>query len=46
MDGAKVSTIAEARAKLSGPVGDDVVLKLRREGRTITLRVPREEVRR
>jgi len=27
-----VTTIAEARAKLSGPVGDDVVLKLRREG--------------
>ncbi len=46
IDGAKVATILEARAKLNGPVGDDVVLKLRRADRTLTLRVPREEVRR
>jgi hypothetical protein len=46
VDGLEVHTIAEARAKLSGPVGNDVVVKLRRADRTFTLRVPREEVRR
>ena len=46
IDGAKVATIAEARARLNGPVGDDVVVKLRRGERAVTLRVPREEVRR
>ena len=46
VDGVKVSTILEARAKLNGPIGDDVVMKLRRADRTLTLRVPREEVRR
>lgn len=39
-------SIAEARAKLSGPVHDDVVLKVRRGERTIALRVAREAVRR
>ncbi len=46
VDGAKVTTIAEARAKLNGAVGDDVVLKLRRADKPLALRVPREEVRR
>jgi membrane-associated protease RseP (regulator of RpoE activity) len=46
IDSVPVHTIAEARAKLSGPLGDDVVLKLRRAGRPLTLRVAREEVRR
>lgn len=46
IDGAKVATIAEARAKLNGAVGDDVVLRLRRDGRGLALRVTREEVRR
>ena len=44
--GIPVHTIAEARAKLSGPLGDDVRIKLRREGRVEMRRVPREEVRR
>lgn len=43
--GAAVHTIAEARARLSGPLGDDVVVKLRRRGRLESRRVPREEVR-
>jgi hypothetical protein len=46
VEGASVHTIVDARAKLSGPLGDDVVLKLRRAGRSFTVRVPREEVRR
>ncbi|HQY62027.1 MAG TPA: carboxypeptidase regulatory-like domain-containing protein [Polyangiaceae bacterium] len=43
--GAPVHTIAEARARLSGPLGDDVVVKLRRRGHLESRRVPREEVR-
>jgi S1-C subfamily serine protease len=46
IDGAVVRTIEEARAKLNGPIGDDVVVKLRRGERTETLRVAREQVRR
>src|SRR5262249_55580123 len=46
VDGAPVHTIAEARAKLAGPLGDDVVLKLRRGARVLSIRVAREEVRR
>ena len=44
--GARPKTIVEARARLSGPVHDDVVVKLRRGERTLTLRVAREAVRR
>jgi protocatechuate 3,4-dioxygenase beta subunit len=44
--GAKVATIADARARLSGPVHDDVLVKLRRGERALTLRVAREAVRR
>jgi hypothetical protein len=36
----------EARAKLEGPVADDVLLSVRRGGQTLTLRVTREPVRR
>jgi hypothetical protein len=44
--GKAVNTIADARARLSGPVNDDVLLKVRRGDRTFTLRVAREAVRR
>jgi hypothetical protein len=44
--GARVKSIADARARLSGPVHDDVVVKVTRGGRAITVRVPREQVRR
>jgi hypothetical protein len=46
VDGASVHTIDEARAKLNGPIADDVVLKLRRGERIETIRVGREQVRR
>lgn len=41
-----VRTIAEARQGLTGPVSDDVIVKLRRAEKALTLRVPREQVRR
>ncbi|MGO8998445.1 MAG: carboxypeptidase regulatory-like domain-containing protein [Polyangiaceae bacterium] len=44
--GEPVTTMAEARAKMSGPLGDDVLLTLRRQAGVETLRVPREPVRR
>ena len=44
--GKPVGTIAEARARLSGPVNDDVLVKVRRGERTAVLRVSREAVRR
>lgn len=43
---APVQTIEEARAKLSGPTSDDVVLRVRRAERTLTMRIARERVRR
>ncbi len=46
VDGTRVKTIDEARAKLNGPIADDVVVKLRRGERTETVRVGREQVRR
>lgn len=46
IDGAAPSSIAAARAALAGPVQDDVVVAVARGERTITLRVPREPVRR
>ena len=46
VDGARVDGMQEARAKLSGPIAQDVVLALRRGDRSLTLRVPREAVRR
>ncbi len=42
----KVGSIAEARARLSGPVHDDVLLKVKRGERVLALRVAREAVRR
>ena len=44
--GARVASITDARARLSGPVHDDVVVKVKRGDRVVTLRVPREQVRR
>jgi hypothetical protein len=46
VDGANVATIEEARAKLSGPLADDVVVRVRRGDQTLALRVGREAVRR
>ena len=46
IDGATVRSIGEARARLSGPVGDDVVIARRRGEEAEALRVPREAVRR
>ncbi len=44
--GAKVASIEEARARLSGPVHDDVLVKVRRGERVLSLRIAREAVRR
>lgn len=44
--GVSVRSIEDARARLSGPIHDDVVVKIRRGERIVTLRVPREQVRR
>jgi hypothetical protein len=46
VDDAPVASIDQARSKLSGPISDDVVLRLRREGRPLVLRVARDAVRR
>ncbi len=46
LDGATVQGMVEARARLNGPIGDDVVLKLKRGEKVESLRVPREQVRR
>lgn len=46
VDGAAVRTIEEARARLSGPIADDVLVEVRRGERAMTLRVTREAVRR
>jgi protocatechuate 3,4-dioxygenase beta subunit len=44
--GARVTSITDARARLSGPVHDDVVMKVKRGDRVLVLRVAREQVRR
>ncbi len=44
--GTKVASIAEARARLSGPVQDDVLVKVRRGEQLVPLRIAREAVRR
>jgi hypothetical protein len=46
VDGAPVHGIDDARTKLSGPVTADVVLRVRRGERTLSLRVAREAVHR
>ena len=46
VDGAGVDGMGEARAKLSGPIGQDVVVGIRRGEHSLALRVAREAVRR
>jgi C-terminal processing protease CtpA/Prc len=46
VDGAPVRSMEEARAKMSGPLADDVVMQVRRGERTLAVRVTREPVRR
>jgi hypothetical protein len=46
VDGEVVANIAEARERLSGPVGSSVLLTVRRRGTTFALRLTREAVRR
>jgi hypothetical protein len=46
VDDVPVGTIEEARTKLSGPVADDVVVRVRRADQALSLRVTREAVRR
>ena len=47
VDGLLVHTIEEARRKMTGPVKDDVVLRIKRgEGPELLLRVSRETLRR
>lgn len=44
--GVRVQSITDARARLSGPVHDDVVVTIKRGDRAMRLRVAREPVRR
>jgi hypothetical protein len=44
--GVRPRSVSDARARLSGPVHDDVIVKVRRSERVLTLRVAREAVRR
>jgi Carboxypeptidase regulatory-like domain/PDZ domain len=44
--GVRVASITEARTRLSGPLHDDVVVKVRRGERALVLRIAREAVRR
>lgn len=46
VDGVAVSDMAEARQRLGGPAGSDVVLVLLRDGKTVHTRVTREAVSR
>jgi hypothetical protein len=46
VDGSPVATMDDARAKLSGPLADDVVVRVRRGEQPLSLRIPRESVRR
>ena len=46
VDGSPVATMEDARARLNGPVGEDVLLRIRRGDRELALRVAREAVHR
>lgn len=46
VDGAAVASLDDARTRLNGPAADDVLVTVRRGGRTFSLRVGREPVRR
>jgi hypothetical protein len=41
-----VGTLEEARARLTGPLVDDVLVEIRREGATLKYRLARETIRR
>jgi C-terminal processing protease CtpA/Prc len=45
VDGAAVRGMADARKRMAGRPGTDVVIEIRREAHTVTLRVQRELVR-
>ncbi len=46
VDGAGVTSMQEARTRMSGPIADDVIVQVRRGGELRALRVAREAVRR
>jgi hypothetical protein len=46
VDGRRPATMAEARSRLGGPAGSDVVIEVARGGSEVRLRVAREGVRR
>ena len=46
VDGQRVSSAKEARARLSGPSGDDVLIEIVREKENQKLRLPREKLQR
>jgi C-terminal processing protease CtpA/Prc len=46
VDDGAVASLEEARARLNGPIADDVVLRLRRGDKELLLRVARDAVRR
>ena len=46
VDGVAPQDMADARVRLSGPDGSDVVVRVRRKGRALKLRLGRERVRR
>ena len=46
VDGQAVGTLEEARARLTGPLVDDVLVEIRRGGATLKYRLARETIRR
>ncbi len=46
IDGVRVRTIADARKRLSGPIADDVLITIERNGKSMKFRASREGVRR
>jgi hypothetical protein len=46
VDGYEVRSMREARERLSGPAGSDVIVELERDGERLKLRIAREPVRR
>lgn len=46
VDGLAIATMAAARARLSGPLGVDVIVIIRRKGESRSIRVPREPTKR
>jgi protocatechuate 3,4-dioxygenase beta subunit len=46
VDGKAPASMEDARAGLAGPLADDVVVRVEREGRELSLRVARERIRR